>query len=542
MKTLVLALVVLGAGVLIVRSSAGFLMEEVPARGGGFTEALIGTPRFINPVLALSFADQDLAALVFEGLMTATPDGLAPALAESYSVTDDGLQYTFIIREDATFHDGEPVTSADVVHTILRIQDPAIKSPLFVNWGGIIVEAVSEREVRFYLPEPYAPFIENTTVGILPLHLWEDIAADEFPFSELNSHPVGAGPYRIREIRRDDASIPRQYDLRAFSNYVLGEPLLTDLTFLLARSEEDALSLLSERQIDAFARATPALLSQHERVRADILSTPLPRLFTVFFNVNRASIFARSEVREALDRVIDRDVLVQEALGGYATPIAGPVPLGVFENVPLVPEPDRDAAETLLENSGWERGDDGIWVRETDTEFDRLSFSLATADSPELVRAATYLEETWRAFGVDVTLEVFDSNDLTQSTIRPRRFDALLFGMVVGRELDLFAFWHSSQRNDPGLNIAQYANVTVDAALERSRAATNPTERLLELTTFAEEVHNELPALFLYSPDLIYLAPSDVRNISIMGATTPAERFMTIHTWYQRTRPSWNLW
>ncbi|NBD73514.1 hypothetical protein GVX82_00525 [Patescibacteria group bacterium] len=527
-----------------IRLVASAVFDEVPARGGGFTEALIGTPRFVNPVLALSFADHDLVALVHEGLLTPTPDGLAPALAESYEISDDGLTYTFTLRENARFHDGEPVTSADVEHTILRIQDPSIKSPLFANWEGVIVETPDQRTVRFTLPEPYAPFLENATVGILPEHLWGDVAADEFPFSELNSHPVGAGPYRIDEIRRDESSIPRSYTLRAFDDYTLGEPFLTSLTFTLERSEEDALAAVQDGSVDAFARATPAVLRSHDLDHEPIETTPLPRIFGVFLNANRAELFADTAVREALSHAVNRPALIESALGGFGTPVYGPLPANTLPEEATEDDQtfDPDAAAKALADAGWKRGEDGVWVFESEERVERLAFTLSTAGTPELRRAADALAADWRALGAEVTVESYDDTELTQSIIRPRRFDALLFGTVLGRELDLYAFWHSSQRNDPGLNIAQYTNVTADAALERARAATSADERLDELATFAHEVRLEQPAVFLYAPDLIYLAPADIENLSILGAASPRERFMTIHTWYQHTRPSWDIW
>src|SRR6202044_2542956 len=100
-----------------------------------------------------------------------------------------------------------------------------------------------------------------------------------------------------------------------------------------------------------------------------------------------------------------------------------------------------------------------------------------TGNVPELRAAAQYLQETWARVGAKVDIQIYDQGDLSENVIRPRKYDALLFGEVIGRELDLFAFWDSSQRNDPGLNIAMYANSTADAALEDMRTTTDPTEQ-----------------------------------------------------------------
>ncbi|MDZ4226103.1 MAG: ABC transporter substrate-binding protein, partial [Patescibacteria group bacterium] len=163
-------LVVSSAGLLFILN--GLLLVPTPAAGGTFTEGILGAPRFINPALAVSAADHDLAALVYSGLLKTTPEGTyAPDLALSYELSGDGKIYIFVLRPDITFHDGKPVTAEDVVFTVTKIQDPLLKSTARANWEGVVAEAVDERTVRFTLSQPYAPFIKNATIGILPQHL-----------------------------------------------------------------------------------------------------------------------------------------------------------------------------------------------------------------------------------------------------------------------------------------------------------------------------------------------------------------------------------
>ncbi|MCH7975051.1 MAG: ABC transporter substrate-binding protein, partial [Bacteroidetes bacterium] len=116
---------------------------------------------------------RDLTALVYSGLLKATPDGgLVPDLAKSYTISNDGLNYTFVLRDDITFHDGEPITIDDILFTIEKTQDPTLKSPKRANWDGVAVTKINGQKIQFILRQPYAPFLENTTLGILPRHLW----------------------------------------------------------------------------------------------------------------------------------------------------------------------------------------------------------------------------------------------------------------------------------------------------------------------------------------------------------------------------------
>ena len=193
-------LMMAGAFVALAQVSRHF-MVEVPAHGGTHVEGVVGTPRFINPLLAISDADQSLTTLTYAGLLKQNSDGtLAPDLAQGYTVSPDGRTYTVIIRPDALFQDGRAVTPEDVVFTVEMAQSPSIASPARANWDGVQVAATDARTVTFTLKSPYAPFADNLTLGILPKHLWEKVTPEEFPFSSLNLAPVGAGPYSVNSV------------------------------------------------------------------------------------------------------------------------------------------------------------------------------------------------------------------------------------------------------------------------------------------------------------------------------------------------------
>ena len=155
------------SGTLLASSARDKTLIDMPRNGGIYTEGIVGTPRFANPLLAVSGPDRDLTAVVYAGLMkrNATNE-LVPELAQEYSVSTDGTVYTFTLKDGLTFHDGTPLTADDVVYTIKQAANPAVRSPLYANWEGVKVEAKDARTVSFTLPEPYAPFIENTIAPV----------------------------------------------------------------------------------------------------------------------------------------------------------------------------------------------------------------------------------------------------------------------------------------------------------------------------------------------------------------------------------------
>lgn len=515
---------------------------EVPARGGALVEGVVGTPRFVNPLLALSDADRDLTALIYAGLLAPSPDGtLVPALAERYEISEDGLAYTFTIREDAVFHDGNSVTADDVIFTIQKAQDPALKSPKRANWEGVAAEKLDERTVRFVLKQPYAPFLENATIGILPRHIWKDADAEQFPFSPFNVEPVGAGPYRLVAITRNASGIPLSYELKPFRRFSRGEPFLAHLTLRFYANEDALIAALKAREIQAANGISPARAAPLAESGLRVAHAPLPRIFAVFFNQNQAPLFAAKEVREALAEGTDKGRIVAEVLSGYGVPLAGPIPPGFLAGEEI-PSGSPEEMIAILEKAGWKRGEDGVFEKKKSrTETLRLAFSLATSNAPELKAAGAILKELWEAGGAAVDLKLFETSDLNQNVIRPRKYDALLFGEIVGRELDLFAFWHSSQRNDPGLNVALYANITTDRLLERARALSDRSGRLKLYEEFLAEIEKDAPAVFLYAPDFIYLLPEKVRGVRLGPLATPSERFANVAEWYVETDRVWTF-
>ena len=534
-------------------------MVEIPDYGGSISEGIVGVPRYINPLLAISDADRDLSTLVYSGLMRVGKNGkLIPDLAEGYSVSEDGLSYSFTLKENIYFHDGEEINADDVLFTITKVQDPALKSPRRANWDGVLVEKINDREITFTLPKPYAPFLENTTLGILPKHLWKDASSEQFNFSEFNTNPIGSGPYKVADIKRNSSGIPLYYDLVPFKKFALGKAYIKKIRLMFYPNEKELLQGLKRGEIIAVNAIQPGIAEDLKKENYFIRRTPLPRVFGLFFNQNQAPVFSDIAVRKALKYATDKERIVSEVLRGYATIIDSPIPPGslAYDKIEEKGEKQKNTdtdttgetksalerAEEILSKNGWKANDeDGVLEKKINGEMTRLEFSISTSDVTELKEVAKRIKEDWEKLGAKVTIKIFESNDLNQNVIRPRKYDVLLFGEVVGRNSDLFAFWHSSQRNDPGLNIALYANISVDKLLDSARTILNSDERREKYMEFKKEIANDVPAVFLYSPNFIYILPKNIRGVSFSSATVPSERFLNIHKWYIETQSVWQF-
>jgi peptide/nickel transport system substrate-binding protein len=213
-------------------------MVTVPANGGELREGMIGLPHMINPVVAITDVDRDISTLVYSGLMKYSGKDLTTDIAESYKISDDGLTYTFKIRPDVFFHDGSELTTADIAYTIQKVQNVAIKSPRRADWNNVTVNVISPTEIQFVLKQAYSPFITNTTLGILPKHIWNNISDEQFVFSDYNIKPIGSGPYEIKTLLKDKDGIPLQYKIIA-SNKYYGRRAYIDSIIVQFFSDED---------------------------------------------------------------------------------------------------------------------------------------------------------------------------------------------------------------------------------------------------------------------------------------------------------------
>jgi peptide/nickel transport system substrate-binding protein len=516
----------------------------LPERGGSLTEGLLGAPRFINPILAISDTDRDITTLVYSGLMKKTPDGLIlPDLAESYTVSPDGLTYTFVIRSDAKFQDKEPVKPEDVIFTIEKVKDSMVRSPLQSIWQGVSVssDANQENSVIFRLSAPYASFLENTTLGILPKHVWDKLQPEEFNLSKNNLEAIGSGAYKIKDVKQNKNGLVEEFRLTQWSGYSGDKPFIKKINFVFFKSESDLIKAYRKGRIDQISSISPKSAELLSSLGYEPTTATLGRVFGLFFNPNHNEIFRDKNVVSAINLIINKNKIVDEVLYGFGKVIDSPVPLSLDKNNA---QPEKDTpedivkAETILTNAGWTLNQ-STGFREKGGK--KLQFSIATADVGELRQTSELIKQDLAKAGIDVSIKVFETGMLNQSIIRPRDYEALFFGQIIRNDSDLFAFWHSSQRNDPGLNISLYANTKVDKSLEDLISTNDPDIRTKKLSEISDQIKNDMPAIFIYSPEFIYMEGAKVQGVDLERISGSFERFLGIKDWYIRTDAVWKF-
>lgn len=533
-------ILILATSVSLVATVLGFYFhftKAVPIPGGDYSEGIIGQPLYVNPILAQgSDADQDLCSLVYSGLFKYDSDGkLVPDLAESYEVSQDRLTYTVFLKKNVKWHDNEPFTSDDVLYSIQAIQDPAFKSPLRQSWQGVGVETVDENAIRFILQSPYSFFLNNLTVGILPRHIWEMVAPANFPLAEYNLRPVGTGPFKFSDFEKDSEGNILSFDLESNENYFGQKPFLNRISFSFYFDEDSMLEAYNNKQIFGVSYLSPSRLGDiKSRRSASVHSIGVPRYFAVFFNQQKSKVLSDRDVRKALSLSTDRKAIVSEILSGEGKEIYSPIPPGSFgftDDVKKFEFNPEEAAKTL-EEAGWKKGDDGF--RKKDNQ--PLQFKFVTTDWPDLIETAELLKRQWEAVGIKVDFEALALQDVQQNYIRPREYDALLFGQMLGIDPDPLPFWSSSQTRDPGLNLALYSNQEVDKILEKIRQESDEEKKSELYKKFQQTVSEDVPAVFLYSPNYIYVTNKKVQGISINSMASSEKRFANVTEWFMKTK------
>lgn len=534
------------SGLILLKQANDSLMLKVPANGGFLKEGIIGSPRFVNPVLAVSDVDHDLTSIIYSGLMKNTTDNSVETdLAEKFEISEDGLEYTFYLKEDIFFHDGEKVTTDDIEFTINKIQDSSIKSPKRPNFYDVKVEKIDEKIIKFILKKPYSPFLGNLTVGVLPKHLWGNLSAEQFPFSQYNVEPVGSGPYKINKmdtLKKNMLLIPTYYELVAFKKYNPQRAFIDKIIINFYSNEKDLIEAYNKGEIESInsisVENTKLIKDKKE---SETKTSVLPRIFAIFLNQNENEILTQKEVRQALNLSINREKIINDILGGYGKPVYGPLPFNITNSEENIFNPEE--AIKILEKAGWVKSSStNIFEKKIDKKTKiELAISLSTLNSSDLVKIAEYIKVDWEKIGVKVDLKQFEFGDLQQNVIRSRKFETLLYGEVIGRDMDFFAFWHSSQRNDPGLNISMYTNSKVDKLLEDARKIQDRDERIKKYLDFEEELNKDIPAIFLYSPSFSYVVPEKIKGLQVNSIIIPSDRFINVNEWYIETNNLWKI-
>lgn len=507
----------------------------VPAYGGTYTEGIVGQPGFINPVLARpGTPDQDITSLIFASITD---------LAESIKHNDTMTSWNVRIKDGAQWQDGTPITSDDIIFTIRTIQNKDATSPSQADWQNITASRVSEREIAFQMPTPYSFFSALLSqTRPIPKKIFADIDPANLRRSSYNLQPLGSGAYAFADLgKRPDGFITSYTITRSNTYATIGQrPYIQTIEFKFFQNDQALTDSFNLGQIDGFGTFDPSLLDAL-RIKPIARSIPTGKYYAIFFNQDARATWKDPAIRSALTMGINRQDLINHVMRGNAQPLYGPIPPAVLSQFGLTDQSlatpfDPQQAKDMIASAGWKQDPQtNVWIKKTGKTTDTLTVTITTADTFPLRDIARVIQQNWSTIGVSTTIVLADPATMNDGVIKPRNYELLLFGNIVTAQPDIFSFWHSSQQFDPGLNFALYQNPSADNLMTKLRATTQPNVFSSTLNSLETTIAKDQAAIFLISPDYLYITSERFSGITIPFVALPADRFASIASWYAAT-------
>ncbi len=527
-------------GILLISEQTGFTIDRtVSNRGGTYTEAIIGNLQRLNPILDYyNSADRDVDELIFSSLIKYDENGLPQGdLAADWGISYDGLSYNFDLNPNATWHDGTPVTSADVVFTIdlMRSAESVLPDDLKEFWNTIQVIPLGDQAIQFRLPEAFSPFMDYLSFGILPKHLLGDLSYQEILNSSFNLEPVGSGPYKYERLITESGAI-KGVVLSANSSYYGGEPLISQVVFMYFDDAATAYTAYTEGTIQGINKVSDDILTEVlDNPDLSIYSAIKPEVSMILLNLsnNKVKYLQDENVRKALLHSIDRRRMVDSVLSGQA----------VISNIPLIPsnwayydgiqnfEYDTQKATQYFSEAGFTLDTNTSTLVDEDGTV--LKIQLAYPDDETHAAIAQTIQTDWQKMGVQVELVAVQYDVLILDYLQPLTYQAALIDLNFDRspDPDPYPFWDQSQQSN-GENYSQWENAVVSEYIEEARISVDQEERAKLYRNFQVMFQDELPALPLYYPIYNYAVDDGVKGVRIGSFYDTPDRFYSILEWY----------
>lgn len=523
------------ATVVQIRGLSPHYQSLQPVPGGLYSEGLVGSFTNANPLYAVSSADSAVSKLVFSGLFRYDNNNkLVGDLAHTWQVSPDGKHYTVNLRQGISWHDNQPFTADDVVFTYQTIANVQALSYLYSSWQGITITKHDNQTVIFDLPNALASFPYALTNGIIPKHLLEEIPVSQLRSAQFNTEPVGTGPFKWKLVQVEGVSTTdrrQTVNLTAYDDYHLGRPKLDGFSIITFNDEKNMTQAFNDQTINAMSglESVPSELIN----QVEVYATPLNAEVMTFFNMSRP-IVSDVSVRRALVSGVNRAVLT--TLSSHpGSLVHSPLikgQLGFDPSIRQLPY-NPDQANQLLDQAGWVKGPDGDRYKAGQP----LVISLSTQDTPTYTATAKFLQSEWSKLGVRTDVRFYPSDELQSNVIAGHDYDTLLYGISVGVDPDVFAYWHSSQASISSqgrLNLSEYQSKAADQSLEAGRTRLDPALRATKYQAFLQSWVNDAPALALYRPNFIYISRNLVFNYQRQAANSGVDRFYNVHNWMIR--------
>ena len=551
--------ILIGAPALMPASARPSPHPTQPAVVTPYREGVLGRAVSVNPLAARTQADRDLMALVFEGLVARGPDGsVVPGLASRWTTDPSGKSWTFTLRPDARWHDGEPVTADDVVYTVNALRDPGYTGPGAGSWSEITATAVDDRTVRFDLATPLGGFLELATQPIAPAHLLRDVPIDGLADDPFGRAPVGSGPFVLTELDDDHAVLEPAASVQLgepeaepsparIPDDPLGtttptkrpsvpEPAIARMEF---RFFDDATSLetaFRDGDLDAVSGLPPAdAAALASSASARELRYPGTTLTSVILNLRPSHPELRDPaVRLALLQALDRTAMVDEAFGSQATVADSPIPptSWAFDATASAPvAANETAAAAALKKAGWTKVGGQLRPPGAKGPYTLEVLSPDATMNPALHAVAEKVASNWSALGLATSVVEADPATPMAQRLQSGEFAAAVVDISIGHDPDLYPLLASSQTQTGGLNVAGVQDATLDGLLIAARQAGTDEARKAAYKGLQVQLAAGRYLLPIAFADEVVVARDRIENVVVQAVSDGSDRFWDVLTW-----------
>jgi peptide/nickel transport system substrate-binding protein len=451
------------------------VLSILPARE--IREGVILQPESFYPMKAENQVEKTVSKLLFRGLFKYNIYGeLEPDLVDSYAISEDGLEYSFKLKDNQFWSSGQKITADDLLYT--SFNSPSLQ--------GISIDRVDNLTVKFKLQNKYAPFLSLMTQGIIPNNSLEKN-------NDLN--PVSSGNFRVISVRR---SGPVVKEITLYSS----DFKIQKLTYRFYNSDEELFIAAKLGEIDLFLSNSNETLDNFNIMKVPVFSNS----YGLFFNLNKSK-SPDLDLRQKISKIID----YKEVSDRFGASIEGAI--------------SRDPVFTSKKINF------NKFQKDFQDDLKNRLVQIKTTKSNRNKEVVEYLKFSLeKKLNVNVNIDYFENEEFIEKVIKEKDFELIFYGLETQRDPDRYVNWHSSGIA-PGYNFTSFQNPTADKSLEDGRSETDLTKRVAHYTKFQEVFDQNLPAIFLFHPTMNYYVSNRITGVGEKVTFDLSDRYQDFFNW-----------
>lgn len=447
----------------------------------GYVEGVVGQPQSFIPNQAESYIERTISDLIYRGVFKYDIYGATiPDLADTWTVSEDGLIYTIKLKDNQYWNNGKKITADDLIYT-------SFKSP---ELSYVSTDKIDDLTVRFTLPNKYAPFLSLLVIGVMP------VDAEETGNPLM---PISSDDFKVAHVEKSGSFISRITLVTSNDDYKIKK-----LIFNFYPNDEELITGAKLGEIDGFTSENACCddLQNFENHKYPVQGV----YYALYFNLRNEKL-DEIELRRKMLKVLPVEDLVYD----YGITAQGPISRSTFTDKSLPFD---------------------IYDKDFEDDLEKIEIEIKVPDEKNHVKLAENILKMWEdKLNIEVTVVKTDPKDFVNNVIETRDFEVLLYGQEVGRDPDRYVLWHSAQREPPNLNLSGFEQIRADRALEEGRNELDTDKRVVHYNEFQKILNEQVPAIFLYHPYIHHYASKYIEGIGQKYTFTYWDRFLDFKNW-----------